>query len=202
MLLSIVHDREVLCDEPPPGAEKCTRIMDWRPSRIEHRTETGHLRRRAVIVSFLLQRVEQNASEMADISSPISRRVSSPAADGLYVPTPMLHEPSRRTPSPKLAYSDRRSCQHIRRSSLEPVLEGEVRTPDNRRQNVGHDPGSALPKPNLAKPRAPNSGRPAHSKSIGLRRDLILRSESLLSVEVKTNVVVCIAVFRRQTVQC
>ncbi|KJK76684.1 hypothetical protein H634G_07725 [Metarhizium anisopliae BRIP 53293] len=127
---------------------------------------------------------------MADISSPISRRVSFPAADGLYVPTPMMYEPSRRTPSPKLAYTDRRDCQQIRRSSLEPVLEGEVRTSDNRRHNVGHDSGSALPRPNLAKPRAPNSGRPAHSKSTGLRRDFILRSESLLSVEVKTNVVI------------
>lgn len=37
MLLSIVHDREVLCDEPPPGAEKCTRTMDWRLSSIEQR---------------------------------------------------------------------------------------------------------------------------------------------------------------------
>ncbi|KHO00816.1 MIF domain containing protein [Metarhizium album ARSEF 1941] len=126
---------------------------------------------------------------MADVSSPVSRRAPSPAADGLYVPTPIVDDASRRTPSPQLAYADRRNPQHMRRSSLEPVLEGEARAPDNRRHSVGHDPGSALPRPNLAKPRVPISGRPAHGSSIGLRREFILPRESPLSVEVKTSVV-------------
>ncbi|OAA44845.1 MIF domain containing protein [Metarhizium rileyi] len=127
---------------------------------------------------------------MADNFSPIYRRAPSPAADGFYVPTPIINDASRRTPSPQLAYSDRRSSQHIRRSSLEPVLEGEVRTLDNRRHTVGHDATGNLPKPNLAKLRVPNSGRASYGSSAGFRRGKVIRSEYLLSVEVKTNVVI------------
>lgn len=108
-----------------------------------------------------------------------------------------MNDAFRRTPSPKLAYSERRNSQNIRRSSLEPVLEGEVRALGNRRHSVGNDVAGSQPKPNLAKPRVPSPGRQLHQRrqlhqnSGGHRRNSLVRGESLLSVEVKTNVVVC-----------
>lgn len=98
----------------------------------------------------------------------------------------------RRTPSPKLAYSERRNSQNMRRSSLEPVLEGETRTLGSRRHSVGNDIAGSQPQPNLAKPRVPISGRPLPRSSGGHRRNSLVRGESWISVEVKTNVVVYI----------
>lgn len=123
---------------------------------------------------------------------PLGERHLQPQRASMYS-NPISNDVSHRTPSPKTAYSERRSSQNIRRSSLEPVLEGEVRTADNRRHSVGHDARASQPKPNLAKSRTPSSGRSPHRNSVGNRRESTVRSESLLSVDIRTNVVVRIS---------
>lgn len=127
---------------------------------------------------------------MADAYSPASRREPFPTTEGFYVPTTILNDLSHRTLSPKATYPERRVGQNTRRSSLEPVLEGEVRTAENRRHSVGHDARASLPKPNLAKSRVPSSSSSPHRNSVSHRRDSIVRSESPLSVNIRTNVVV------------
>jgi hypothetical protein len=128
---------------------------------------------------------------MADAHTAASRRVPGPATTGLYTPTHIMNDASRLIPSPKVAHSERRNSKHMRRSSLEPVLEGEVRSPDIRRHSVGHDTRGSQPKLNLAKPRVHSSRRSSHGNNQGHRRDFAVRGESLLSAEVRTNVVVC-----------
>lgn len=126
---------------------------------------------------------------MADNYHLPSRRPESPA-EALFHAAHAFNDASRRTPSPQFAFSDRRNSQHVRRRSLEPVFEGEVKTLDNQRHSMSHSAASPQPKPNLAKPRAPGSARPNHRVSSHSRRSVQMRDESILSAEVKTNVVV------------
>lgn len=110
-----------------------------------------------------------------------SRRPKSPA-EALFYATHAFNDASRRTPSPQFALSDRRSSQHVRRRSLEPVFEGEIKTLDNQRHSMGHSAASPQPKPNRSNRRVSS-----HSRRSVQMRD---RDEAILSAEVKTNVVV------------
>ncbi|KAG6017122.1 hypothetical protein E4U43_002241 [Claviceps pusilla] len=118
------------------------------------------------------------------------RRSPSPA-EALFFSNHAFNDTSRRTPSPQVSFSDKRNSQHVRRSSLEPVFEGEIKTTDSQRRSVNHGVSSTQPKPNLAKPRVPISARSSHrvASSSSLRNSQAL-DESILSAEVKTNVVI------------
>ncbi|KAG6271112.1 hypothetical protein E4U47_003211 [Claviceps purpurea] len=127
---------------------------------------------------------------MADNYYLASRRSPSPA-EALLFSNSTFSDPSRRSPSPQFSISDRRSSQHVRRSSLEPVFESETRGMDNQRYPVNHGASSTHPKPNLAKPRAPSSARASHRvSSSGSLRNSQARDDFVLLAEVKTNVVV------------
>ncbi|KAG6057831.1 hypothetical protein E4U17_000859 [Claviceps sp. LM77 group G4] len=128
---------------------------------------------------------------MADNYYLASRRSPSPA-ESLLFSNQAFSDPSRRSPSPQFSISDRRNSQHVRRSSLEPVLESETRDMANQRYPVNHGASSTHPKPNLAKPRVPSSARVSHrvSSSGSLRNSHIgARDGFVLLAEVKTNVV-------------
>ncbi|KAG6040533.1 hypothetical protein E4U41_000246 [Claviceps citrina] len=128
---------------------------------------------------------------MADNYHLPSRRSTSPA-EALFFSNHALSDASRRSPSPQVSFSDKRNSQHVRRSSLEPVFESEIRTLDNQRHSVNCGvAASTQPKPNLAKPRAPGSGRSSRRASSSTsRRNSQARDDSVLSAEVKTNVVI------------
>ncbi|GAB0133710.1 hypothetical protein EsDP_00002108 [Epichloe bromicola] len=127
---------------------------------------------------------------MADNYHLPSRRPESPA-EALFHAAHAFNDASRRTPSPQFAFPDRRNSQHVRRRSLEPVFEGEIKTLDNQRRSpMSHSAASPQPKMNLAKPRAPGSVRPNHRVSSHSGRSVQLRHEAILSAEVKTNVVI------------
>ncbi|KAG6082193.1 hypothetical protein E4U16_006459 [Claviceps sp. LM84 group G4] len=129
---------------------------------------------------------------MADNYYLASRRSPSPA-ESLLFSNQAFSDPSRRSPSPQFSISDRRNSQHVRRSSLEPVLESETRDMANQRYPVNHGASSTHPKPNLAKPRVPSSARVSHrvSSSGSLRNSHIgARDGFVLLAEVKTNVVI------------
>ncbi|KAG5918808.1 hypothetical protein E4U42_006736 [Claviceps africana] len=118
------------------------------------------------------------------------RRSTSPA-EALFFSNHAVNDVTRRSPSPQVSFSDKRNSQHVRRSSLEPVFEGEIKNMDNQRRSVNYGVSNTQPKPNLAKPRAPSSARssPRTSSSNSLRNSQA-RDESIISAEVKTNVVI------------
>ncbi|KAK2590237.1 hypothetical protein QQS21_012083 [Conoideocrella luteorostrata] len=125
-------------------------------------------------------------------TSPLTSQRSAPSAEAIYLANHIVNDASRRTPSPQPFFSDRRSSQHLRRSNLEPVIEGEIRHTDNRRHtlSLARDATETLPGSNLAKLRVPSSTVPPPPVSSSYRRDAIIRNESALLVEVKTNVVI------------
>ncbi|KAG5979818.1 hypothetical protein E4U55_004728 [Claviceps digitariae] len=128
---------------------------------------------------------------MADSYYNVPPRRSPSPAEALFYSNHAFNDASRRTPSPQVSFSDKRNSQHVRRSSLEPVFESEIKSMENQRHSVNYGASSTQPKPNLAKPRAPGSARSSHrvSSSNSLRNSQA-RDESILSAEVKTNVVV------------
>lgn len=137
-----------------------------------------------------LWQTDDRRQNMADNYYFPPRRSPSPA-EALFFSNHAFNDTSRRMPSPQVSFSDKRNSQHVRRSSLEPVFEGEIKTMDSQRHSVNHGVSSTQPKPNLAKPRAPISARTSHrvASSSSLRNSQAL-DESILSAEVKTNVVV------------
>ncbi|KAG6002994.1 hypothetical protein E4U21_002469 [Claviceps maximensis] len=127
---------------------------------------------------------------MADNYYLSPRRSPSPA-EGLFFSNHSFNDASRRTPSPQVSFSDKRNSKHVRRSSLEPVFEGEIKSTENQRHSVNCSASSPQRKPNLAKSRALGSSRSSHRvSSSNLFRNSQARDEYVLSAEVKTNVVI------------
>ncbi|KZZ99272.1 MIF domain containing protein [Moelleriella libera RCEF 2490] len=109
-------------------------------------------------------------------------------AKSLHAQRHAANESTCRPPTPKLSVEARRASQLTRRSSLEPVLEGELKSLHNLRDSESHMVTKDHRQPNLAKPRVSGSRRPISRGSGIWQRDTLIRSESMILADVKTNV--------------